>query len=136
VQGYRDLKVWQKAMELAELAYRLARLMPKEEQYRITAQMLRSAASVPANIAEGYQRATRRDYAHFISIAQGSLAETQTFLVLATRVGLLSESSSGPALLLADELSRMLYSLRKKLASPKPSPLSPNPRHQAFEAGS
>lgn len=97
--------------------------MPREEQYRITAQMLRSAASVPANSAEGYQRATRRDYARFVSIAQGSLAETQTFLLLATRVGLLSEPSTEPALILADELSRMLYSLRKKLV---PDPVTPD----------
>ena len=67
-------------MDLAEIVYELSKLMPKEERYRMTSQMLRSAASVPANIAEGYQRATRKDYAHFISIARGSLAETEPSL--------------------------------------------------------
>lgn len=123
--GYRDLKVWAKGMELAELVYRLSKRMPREEQYRITSQMLRSAASVPANIAEGYQRATRKDYAHFVSIARGLLAETETFLLLASRVGLLAAREAGSALAVADELSRMLNVLRQKLA--RPSPLNPHP---------
>jgi four helix bundle protein len=73
-------------MALAAEAYRLARLLPKEEQYRLTGQILRAAASVPANIAEGHARGTRKDYAHFVSIARGSLAETETFLQLAADV--------------------------------------------------
>jgi four helix bundle protein len=120
VSGYRELKVWSKAMDLAALVYELSRRMPKEEQYRITAQMLRSAASVPANIAEGHQRGTRRDFAHFISIARGSLAETETFLLLAGRVGLLPPNATGPALSLADELSRMLFAMRRSLSAPAP----------------
>lgn len=115
MKGYRELKVWEKGMTLAEMVYALARQMPKEEQYRMTAQMLRSAASVPANIAEGYQRGTRKDYANFISIARGSLAETETFLQLATRVKLLNKDATAPALELADELSKMLFALRNKL---------------------
>jgi four helix bundle protein len=80
--------------------------------------MLRSAASVPANIAEGHQRGTRRDFAHFISIARGSLAETETFLLLAGRVGLLPRGAIDPALTLADELSRMLFAMRRSLSAP------------------
>jgi four helix bundle protein len=105
-------------MELAELVYGVAKQMPKEEQYRMTSQMLRAAASVPANIAEGYQRGSRRDYANFISIARGSLAETETFLLLANRTGLLPSGAATPALELADELSRMLRALRQKLINP------------------
>lgn len=123
IRSYRDLKVWAKAMELAEQVYRLAKLMPRDEQYRMTSQMLRSAASVPANIAEGYQRGSRRDYANFISIARGSLAETETFLLLASRTGLLPGGAAAGALEQADELSRMLRSLRQKLATaPPPKP--------------
>ncbi len=84
----------------------------------MTSQMQRAVASVPANIAEGYQRGTRRDYARFISIARGSLAETETFLHLAVRVGHLAKESVEPGLALADELSRMLTTLKRRLDAP------------------
>ena len=84
--------------------------------------MLRSAVSVPANIAEGRQRGTRRDYAHFISIARGSLAETETYLKLAVRVRLLSFETVAPVLAQADDLGRMLTSLRVSLINPAPEP--------------
>ncbi len=118
MKGYRDLLVWQKAMDLAQGVYEAARQLPREEQYRLTSQLLRAAASVPANIAEGYQRGTRKDYANFISIARGSLAETETFVMLASCVGLLPEPKAASILDLADEVSRMLYSLRRRLSSP------------------
>ncbi len=117
MKGYRDLKVWQKGMDLATLVYALARALPRDEQFRLTSQLLRAAASVPANIAEGYQRGTRQDYARFVGIARGSLAETETFLLLATPTGLLDDGTTEPALTLADEISRMLYALRNSLTS-------------------
>ena len=78
-------------MDLATECYRLARLMPKAEEFRVTSQSLRATASVPANIAEGWMRGSRKDYARFVSIARGSLAEVETFMQLAQRVGLLPE---------------------------------------------
>ena len=113
--GYTDLRVWHRAMDLATLVYALAPSMPKTEQFGMTSQMLRAVASVPANIAEGYQRGTRKDYARFIAISRGSLAETQTFLLLAVRIGHLAESEVAPSLALADELSRMLTRLKRQL---------------------
>ena len=127
VKGYRELKVWQKATDLATTVYGLSKLLPKDEQYRLTSQLLRAVASVPANITEGYQRGTRKDYAHFVSIARGSLAETETFLLSAVRAGLLPETAPSPALALADELSRMLYASRQSLASPRPLTSNPSP---------
>jgi four helix bundle protein len=94
IHSYRDLTVWQKAMRLAEEAYRLAKLL-KTEEYRLTSQLLRAAASIPANIAEGRARGTRKDYAHFISIARGSLAETETILLLLVDVDPLTMNVSG-----------------------------------------
>jgi four helix bundle protein len=117
VQSYRDLVVWQKGMSLAEEAYKLARLMPRTEEYRLTSQLLRAAASVPANIAEGNARGTRRDYANFVSIARGSVAEVETFLQLAVRCDLLKPEQAECALSLADELGRMLNVLRQRLAT-------------------
>ncbi len=116
VRSYRDLVVWQKGMDLAEAAYKLTKLFPKTEEYRLTSQLLRAAASVPANIAEGNARATRRDYAHFISIARGSVAEVDTFLQLAVRVDLANHDQASAIMLLADELGRMLNVMRDKLS--------------------
>jgi four helix bundle protein len=112
---YRDLQVWQTAMELATMVYQIAKFLPKTEEYRLTGQMLPAAASVPANIAEGHMRGTRKDYANFVSIARGSLAELETFLILAERVQLLTAAQTGPVLRLADEIGRMLTVLRQRL---------------------
>lgn len=120
VESYRDLIVWQKSMALAAEVYRLAKAMPKSEEYRLTSQLLRAAASVPANIAEGHARGTRKDYANFISIARGSLAETETFLLLAVRVGLLGAGSIEHALGLCVEISKMLTALLARLRDTQP----------------
>jgi four helix bundle protein len=123
MKGYEDLTVWQKAMDLAAMTYALGRLMPKSELYGMTSQMQRAASSVPANIAEGYQRGTRKDYARFIAIARGSLAETETFLMLAMRVGHLSDAAAAPCLEAAREVGRMLTSMKQKLdGASSPSP--------------
>ena len=115
IESHRDLKVWQKGMGLAEEAYRLAKLLPRTEQNRLTGQLLRAAASVPANIAEGHARGTRKDYANFVNIARGSLAEAETFLLLAVRTGLLTQEHAATALGLTAELGKMLTVLRQRL---------------------
>ncbi|WP_420471595.1 four helix bundle protein [Brevundimonas sp. FT23042] len=74
MSGYTSLNVWHRAMDLAAGVYDVARLLPKTEQFGMTSQLQRAVASVPANIAEGYQRGSRKDYARFIAIARGSLA--------------------------------------------------------------
>ncbi len=109
-------------MELATTAYGLAKLLPKSEEYRLTSQLLRAAVSVPANIAEGHARGTRRDYAHFVSISRGSLAETETLLLLATRVNLLRADQVRSGLALCTELSKILTALLSRLRDPQPSP--------------
>jgi four helix bundle protein len=108
--------VWQKAMDLAVEVYRLSASFPADERFRLTAQVTRAAVSVPANIAEGNSRATKKDYAHFVSIARGSLAETETFLLLALRLRYLDEAQAAPAFALASEVGRMLTSLRSRLS--------------------
>jgi four helix bundle protein len=115
VESHRDLIVWQKAMRLAVDVYRLTSSFPRTEEYRITAQITRAAASVPANIAEGHARGTRRDYANFLSIAKGSLAETETFLLLAVELQFTTKSQAQPSLDLIVEISKMLTSLRARL---------------------
>lgn len=123
IQSYRDLLVWQKAMRLAAEAYRLGRLLPKAEEYRLTSQLLRAAASVPANIAGGHARGTRKEYAHFISIARGSLAETETILPLLVEVILLAAEQVKAALDVSAETGRMLNGLLARL---REAPLKPD----------
>lgn len=116
--NHRELDVWAKAMDLAESIYAAAREMPKQEEYRLTAQMIRAAISVPSNIAEGNARATRKDYAHFISIAQGSNAELETLLLLAQRSKLLAGDTVEPLLSAVDVVGRMLNRLHARLTEP------------------
>jgi four helix bundle protein len=120
IKSHKDLIVWQKAMLLAASAYRVTRSFPADERDRITNLLLRAAASIPANIAEGHARGTRKDYAHFITIARGSLAETETFLLLAVQVGLTRIEDTKEATELVDEVGRMLNSLLNRLRSPNP----------------
>ena len=115
IGSHRDLVVWQKSMLLAKEVYGLAKRLPKAEEYRLTSQILRSAASVPANIAEGHARGTRKDYARHVSIARGSLAETETFLLLIVSVELLTETDAAVARSLCEEVSKMLTSLLARL---------------------
>ena len=102
-------------MRLAAEAYRLAKPLPRAEEYRLTSKLLHAAASVPANIAEGHSRGTRKDYANFISIARGSLAETETILLLSVDVELLSDEQVRAALELCSETGRMLNALLGRL---------------------
>lgn len=127
VQSYRDLIVWQKGMTLAAMVSRLTRTLPKQEEYRIAGQMIRAATSIPANIAEGHGRGTRRDYAHFVSIAKGSLAELETFLLLTIELELAPRAAIDPVMVLADEVGRMLTALRTRLADRRPVSLELNP---------
>ncbi len=127
VRSYRDLVVWKKGMALAASVYRLTRQLPKHEEYRISGQMIRAATSVPANIAEGHGRGTRRDYAHFVSIAKGSLAELETFLLLVAELDLAPSTATDLVLAQAEEVGRMLTALRARLIAKPPSSLEPVP---------
>ena len=102
-------------MDLAVEVYRLSKAFPRDEAFRLTSQITRAVASVPANIAEGHARSTARDYAQFLSISKGSLMETETYLMLAVRLGYLTRETASPALGLVTEVSKMLTSLRARL---------------------
>lgn len=115
IESHRDLLVWQKAMDFAVAIYRLSAGFPANEIYRLVTQITRSATSVPANIAEGKARATQRDYSHFLAIAKGSLMETETYVMLSSRLGYASQAETRPILDLITEISKMLTVLRSKL---------------------
>ena len=115
ISSYRDLKVWQEGMALAEACYRATRGFPREEAFGLTSQIRRAAASVPANIAEGYGRDSTGEYVQFLRVAQGSLKELETHLLLAARVGIASPEAIDPLLQRADVLGRMLHALYRAL---------------------
>jgi four helix bundle protein len=112
---FRQLVVWQRSMELASEVYRLTGLFPREEIYGLTAQLRRAVISIPSNIAEGHARRTTRELVQFAAIAQGSLAEVQTQLILAGSLGYCLPGDQAKAEELVAECQRMLIAMQKTL---------------------
>jgi four helix bundle protein len=115
VKSYRDLQVWQKAMDLVVICYKLTDRLPDRERYGLVSQIQRSAVSVPANIAEGHGRHHLGDKLHHLSISNGSLKELETHLLVTVRLAYLKQSELALALELADELGKMLTVLVRRL---------------------
>src|SRR6266851_2121186 len=115
LRSYRDLLVWQKALDLTILIYRLSEGFPKSEIYGLTSQVRRASVSVPSNIAEGYGRGGRREYIQFLSVAQGSLKELETQTILAHRLGYASQQKADELLRESDTIGKMLASLIRSL---------------------
>ncbi len=111
--GYQNLIAYQKAEELVISIYKLAASLPKEELYGLTSQLKRAALSVPANLAEGYCRSGEKEKIRFYNIAQGSLAETECFINLATRLNMVDKKDSNKILLIKDEVGKLLHGLTK-----------------------
>ncbi len=114
-RSYRDLKVWQRSLDLAIEIYRVTRSFPKEELYGLVTQVRRAAVSIPSNIAEGYGRYHRGDYVRHLSIANGSLKELETQILIANRLGMVEAASLEHFLAETGQLGRMLGSLMRKL---------------------
>ncbi|BAU12850.1 S23 ribosomal protein [Leptolyngbya sp. NIES-3755] len=115
IRGHRDLKVWNRAMDLVVRSYELTKEFPKAEQYGLTSQIQRAAVSIPANIAEGKGRRHLGDYLRHLSIARGSLMELETHILIAERLCYLTSQKAEAVLLLIEEISRMLSSLQQAL---------------------
>jgi four helix bundle protein len=116
VRGYQDLKVWQVAMELVIEVYAVTRHFPSDERFGLVSQLRRAAVSVATNIAEGHERGSRREYRQFASIARASVAEVETELEIASRLGFVEAVTIAKAVEHADHISRMLTNLRRSLA--------------------
>lgn len=117
LQSYRDLRVWKEAMGLAENCYEQTRRFPKDELFGLTSQIRRAASSVPANIAEGYGRASRKEYVQFLCVAQGSLKELETHCLLAARVRCCAESDVEAILERAEVIGKMIRALIARIRS-------------------
>ncbi|MDZ7790898.1 MAG: four helix bundle protein [Xanthomonadales bacterium] len=117
IRNYRQLIVWQKAMELAERIYRLVRAIPDEERFGLSHQLRKCAVSIPSNIAEGHTRRSTREYLQFISIALGSIAEAETQLLLTLRLGMVTPHQTAQIEDLMVEVGKMLRAIQGKLAT-------------------
>ncbi|WP_157018579.1 four helix bundle protein [Mesorhizobium xinjiangense] len=117
IEPYKDLVVWQQAMDLAAAVYEATRAWPRDEIYGLTAQARRAASSVPANIAEDFGRENRGSYQQFLRIAQGSLKELETHLLISQRVGIAGEGSVRPLLQLSESIGKLLRLLIRKLSA-------------------
>jgi four helix bundle protein len=114
-KNYRDLLVWQKAIDLTLKTYSLTKAFPKEEMYGLTQQMRRAAVSVPANIAEGQGRDGKKEFYHFLGIASGSLSELQTHMILAEKLGFSTAPEIQAMLISSEEVAMLLNGLRRSL---------------------
>jgi four helix bundle protein len=115
IESYRDLRVWQAAIELAVSCYELTKKFPASETYGLTSQIRRSGTSIAANIAEGYGRDNTGSYVQFLRVAQGSLKELETHVIIAWRVGYLQASHEEDLLHRSDEVGKMLRALIRGL---------------------
>ncbi len=116
-QDYRDLVVWQKAIELSVCIYRLTRAFPKDEMYGLVSQMRRAGVSIASNIAEGRGRLNHAEFRQFLGLAQGSTYELQTQLIVARRLRMAEEKVLCEAESLSNEVSKMLGSFIQTLNS-------------------
>ena len=115
VKSFRDLIVWQRGVQFAESIYRLTRQFPKDETYGMTSQLRRAAVSISSNIAEGHERDSTKEYLHHLSYAIGSIAEVETLVVIASRLGYLPQDTAKLLASECDELERMIHAIQKTL---------------------
>lgn len=106
---HHDLLAWQEAIKLVKAIYGLTRAFPRDEQFALTSQMRRAAVSIPSNIAEGAARGTRKEFAHFLTLARGSLSELDTQVTISRELGYAADTSEVDSLM--DRVFRLLAGL-------------------------
>ena len=117
MNNLKDLKIWNKAIDLAVAVYRATSNFPVEERFALTSQVRRAAVSISSNIAEGAGRNTSKEFNNFMGIANGSSYELQTQLLIANKLNLIPDEVLDPLLLQIDEIQKMTYSFQKMLKS-------------------
>ena len=121
MQRFTELKVWQRSHRLTLEAYRVTASFPSAERFGLISQLRRAAASVPTNIAEGSKRQSNQEYARFLNIAEGSLAETEYLIMLSRDLGFLAQDPSGALLKEITEIARMLNALKRQVTEHAPA---------------
>lgn len=122
IESYRDLNVWQVGMDLAAGVYEMTRKFPSHEKWGLGSQLERAAVSIPANIAEGHAKDSTKQFLFHVSVARGSVAESETHLMLAERLGYGKKDTIADLLVLCDRISKMLQKLQKSLRAKIKSP--------------
>jgi four helix bundle protein len=112
---HHNLKVWQKSRNFVKQIYQITAKLPDEEKFGLTSQMRRAAISIPSNIAEGAGRNSRKEFANFLGICQGSIAELETQILVGQDIGYFQNNSAQSLLEELDEISKMVIGLRKAL---------------------
>lgn len=115
IASYRELLVWKSAVDLAVHCYEATKPFPSGEKFGMTSQIRRASSSIAANIAEGHGRDTDTQFLQFLRVAQGSLRELETHLIISQRAGLLSERAMEPLMTQCGEVGKMLRGLIRSL---------------------
>lgn len=115
INNYKELIVWQKAVELTVLIYSVINDFPKDERFRLISQITRSSVSIPSNIAEGAGRGSKKEFSHFLSIAMGSCFEMETQIIIANKLGWIKEEKFQDLNNRKDEIQKMIFGLKQSL---------------------
>lgn len=116
MHNIKELKIWNKAMDLAVQVYELSSKFPSDERFGLTSQVRRCAVSIPSNISEGAGRNTKGEFKQFLGIANGSAYELQTQLIIANKLNFIDENSTESILEIIDEIKKMNYKLQLSLS--------------------
>ncbi len=116
MNGYQQLVVWQKSIDLTEEIYKIVKYLPSSELYALSNQMRRAVVSIPSNIAEGHSRRSTKEYINFLVIARGSVSELETQLIICRRLNFLAEEQIVLPMRLCAEIGRMINALIEKLS--------------------
>ncbi len=115
----KELKIWNRAIDLTVNVYKATSTFPREETYGLTSQIRRSAVSIPSNVSEGAGRNSANEFVHFLGIANGSSYELQTQLIISNRLNLIANETLEPLLGQIDEIQKMNYSFQQTLLNKK-----------------
>ncbi len=119
MHNIKELKLWNKAIDLTVDVYKATEKFPKEETYGLTSQIRRAVVSIPSNISEGAGRNSKNEFRHFLSIANGSSYELQTQIVISNKLNLLTDKTTAVLLNQVDEIQKMNYSFQKTISNTK-----------------
>ena len=117
IKSFRDLRIWQKGMELVEKIYKVTGQFPKAETYGLAAQMQRASVSIPSNVAEGFRRRHPREYKQYLNISLGSCGELETQIEIAKRLGYVGEKVCEELVGEIEYVCKMIHTLVKTLVS-------------------